>query len=129
MEQTKMKIRILICLTLVLLTATRCSDYLEHLPDQRAELNSPEKVAELLASAYPRANYITFLEALSDNSEDKALTTSDIINSEPWQFSDVQSRNEDTPDFYWQAAYAAIAASNHRWRRWLHGKRISSRKR
>jgi len=112
MERTKMKIRLLTGLTLVLLTATRCSDYLEHLPDQRAELNTPEKVAELLASAYPRANYITFLEALSDNAEDKALTTSELINSAPWQFNDVPSRNEDTPDFYWQAAYAAIAASN-----------------
>ena len=98
---------------LALLATTSCGDYLEHLPDQRTELDSPEKAAELLASAYPRANYITFLEALSDNSEDKALSSSDIINRSPWFFEDVQDRNEDTPDFYWYSSYTAIAASNH----------------
>jgi hypothetical protein len=98
---------------LALFVITGCGDYLEHLPDQRTELDSPEKAAALLASAYPRANYITFLEALSDNSEDKALTTTDIVNYAPWFFEDVADRNEDTPDFYWYSAYAAIAAANH----------------
>jgi starch-binding outer membrane protein, SusD/RagB family len=90
-----------------------CSDYLEQLPDQRTELNTPEKVSELVASAYPRANYITFLEAMTDNAEDKSITGIDIVNSEPWQFNDVPDRGEDTPDNYWHAAYAAIAAANH----------------
>ena len=89
-----------------------CSDFLEQLPDQRTELDSPEKVAELLSSAYPKANYITFIEAMSDNSADKGILQTEIINSEPWQFHDVPSRDFDTPDFYWQAAYAAIAAAN-----------------
>lgn len=97
----------------LLIVVSGCSDYLEQLPDQRTELNTPEKVAELLASAYPQANYITFLEAMSDNAEDKALTGSDIVNREPWFFNDVPDRNEDTPDFYWFAAYSAIAAANH----------------
>ncbi|MBT1695642.1 RagB/SusD family nutrient uptake outer membrane protein [Fulvivirgaceae bacterium PWU4] len=100
-------------ITFVLLTTAGCSDYLEHLPDQRAELNTPAKVAELTASAYPRANYITFLEAMSDNAEDKALSGSDIINRSPWFFEDVPDRNEDTPDFYWFSAYTAIASANH----------------
>ena len=97
----------------VLILATGCKDYLEQLPDQRTELNSPEKVAELVATAYPRANYITFLESMSDNAEDKALSSADLINREPWFFHDIPDRNEDTPDFYWFAAYTAIAAANH----------------
>jgi hypothetical protein len=97
----------------VLALMAGCSDYLEHLPDQRTELNTPEKVAELVATAYPRANYITFLEAMSDNAEDKALSGGELINREPWFFNDVPDRNEDTPDFYWFAAYTAIAAANH----------------
>lgn len=96
-----------------LLIATSCSDYLEQLPDQRTELNTPEKVAELVASAYPQANYITFLEAMTDNAEDKSITSTDIINSQPWYFQDVTDRDLDTPDHYWRAAYAAIAAANH----------------
>lgn len=97
---------------LVLLAASGCGDYLEHLPDQRTEIDSPEKAAELLASAYPQGNYITFLEALSDNSEDKAISSSDIVNRSPWFFEDVPDRNEDTPDFYWYASYTAIASAN-----------------
>jgi len=97
----------------VLLMATACSDYLEHTPDQRTELDTPEKVAELVASAYPKANYITFMEAMTDNAEDKNLNSSDLVNREPWFFNDVPDRGEDTPDFYWLAAYNAIASANH----------------
>ena len=61
-----------IYLSVVLLTAnTGCKKYLEHLPDNRTELNSPEKVAQLLGTAYPQANYMDFCESLSDNVADK----------------------------------------------------------
>jgi starch-binding outer membrane protein, SusD/RagB family len=99
-------------LVIVLISLTSCNDYLEHLPDQRTELNTPEKISELVASAYPQANYITFLEAMTDNAEDKGITETDIINREPWYFNDVPNRDVDTPDFYWHAAYEAIASAN-----------------
>jgi hypothetical protein len=97
----------------LLIVCAGCSDYLEQLPDQRTELNTPGKVAELVSSAYPQANYITFLEAMTDNAEDKNLTGADIQNREPWLYNVVPDRGEDTPDYYWYAAYAAIAAANH----------------
>ena len=97
----------------VIFFTSGCSDYLEQLPDQRTELNTPAKVAELVATAYPHANYITFLESMTDNAEDKSLTGIDVVNSEPWFFHDVPDRGEDTPDNYWRAAYAAIASANH----------------
>ncbi|WP_437918043.1 RagB/SusD family nutrient uptake outer membrane protein [Sphingobacterium sp. LRF_L2] len=91
-----------------------CEKYLETAPDMRAEIDSPEKVSELLTSAYPRASYIPFLESMSDNAGDKgAAAGSNIyINSDPWMFLDVRNRNVDSPDYYWYACYAAIAASN-----------------
>lgn len=91
-----------------------CAKYLETAPDMRAEVDSPEKVSELLTSAYPRASYIPFLEAMSDNAGDKgsAAGSNVYINSDPWMFLDVRNRNVDSPDFYWYACYAAIAASN-----------------
>lgn len=100
-------------ISMLVIGVSGCSDYLEHLPDQRTELNTPEKISEIVASAYPQANYITFLEAMSDNAEDKSITTSEIINVQPWYFQDVTDRDMDTPDFYWRAAYAAIASANH----------------
>lgn len=91
-----------------------CSKYLEQAPDQRAVLDSPEKVSELLTSAYPKASYYAFAEAMSDNSADKGpgqgITT--FINLDPWIFSDVRSRSQDTPDYFWYQSYAAIAAAN-----------------
>lgn len=107
-----MNVRIL--LLLVLVFASSCEKYLETAPDQRADVNTPEKVSELLASAYPQGNYITFLEAMSDNAADKgpAAGGGTFVNLDPWRFEDVRSQDMDSPDFYWYACYAAIAASN-----------------
>lgn len=104
----------LILLFILAGVASGCEKYLETAPDLRAEIDSPEKVAELLTSAYPRANYITFTEAMSDNAGDKgaAAGSSEYINSDPYMFLDVRDRNVDSPDFYWYACYAAVAASN-----------------
>ena len=63
--------KIFICFSVVLFTAnTGCKKYLEHLSDNRTELNSPEKVSQLLGTAYPQANYMAFCESLSDNVAD-----------------------------------------------------------
>ena len=103
-----------ILLLFAALTASSCKDYLEQAPDQRASLDSVEDVAELLTTAYPQANYITFTEAMSDNADDKggAAGGGEPVNRDPWYFEDVRGREEDTPDFYWNACYRAIAAAN-----------------
>lgn len=103
-------------ITLIALTlsASGCKKYLETTPDLRATLNTPAKVSELLTTAYPKASYITFCEAMSDNADDKgpAADLNSLENSDPWFFNDVRSREEDTPEFYWAACYKAIAAAN-----------------
>lgn len=103
-------------ITLIILVTcvSSCKKYLETTPDLRASLNTPAKVSELLATAYPHANYIPFTEGMSDNVDDKggAAGGGDIINRDPWLFQDVANRDEDTPDFYWYGCYTAIAAAN-----------------
>ncbi|RYE28898.1 MAG: RagB/SusD family nutrient uptake outer membrane protein [Sphingobacteriaceae bacterium] len=99
-------------LLMLLVVSSGCKKYLEHVPDQRASLNTVEKVAELLITAYPQASYITFTEAMTDNAGDKGITSTDVVNRDPWYFEDVRSRDEDSPDYYWNACYTAIAASN-----------------
>ncbi|MBC9934748.1 RagB/SusD family nutrient uptake outer membrane protein [Chitinophaga qingshengii] len=96
----------------IITVAPGCKKYLEQLPDQRTEVNSPAKVAELLTSAYPRANYIPFLEAMSDNANDKGTNNNSRYNRQPWFWEVSSDRDQDTPDYYWQKAYAAIAAAN-----------------
>ena len=90
-----------------------CKKYLEQAPDERTRLNSVEKVSELLVTAYPQANYMTFTEAMSDNAADKGISDEEPINRDPWFFEDVRNRDEHSPDFYWNACYKAIAAANH----------------
>lgn len=92
-----------------------CTKFLETPPDLRTELDSPTKIAELLTSAYPQGNYIPFMEAASDNAGDKGMarSTGDPLNQNPWKFQDVEAREQDSPTFYWYAAYKAISTANH----------------
>ena len=92
-----------------------CEDYLEQPVDQRTQLNTVEKVSELLTTAYPQADYVTFTEALSDLSRDKGSNGVIIAeeNENPYLFKDVDSRDQGSPNLYWNAAYAAIASANH----------------
>lgn len=99
-----------------LLAAGGCQDdYLEQAVDQRTQLDTVEKVSELLVTAYPQADYATFTEAISDLADDKGPNQVDVdeINQDPFFFRDVENKEEGTPDFYWNACYAAIAAANH----------------
>lgn len=102
-------------LIITMLFSAGCRKYLEQAPDQRTQLNSVEKVAELLATAYPQADYATFTEAASDNAADKgngASMISEPVNTNPFYFRDVTERDQGTPINYWNSAYRAIAAAN-----------------
>ncbi len=91
-----------------------CNDFLDRLPDDRADLNSLEKVTSLLVSAYPvfSPNYI--MEFSSDN----VMSNGNTYSCEPdqddlyrWQDVDVVSGN-DTPKSVWNGHYNAIATAN-----------------
>lgn len=96
----------------LLLMTTGCKKFLEQPPDNRAVLNSPEKVSQLLGTAYPQANYMAFCESISDNVADKGIGGLDRTIIDPFYFKDVSDNQEDSPEFYWNACYKAIAAAN-----------------
>jgi hypothetical protein len=110
-----MKKTILYTCLVTLVAATGCEDYLDQAVDQRTQLNTVEKVSELLTTAYPQADYATFTEAMSDLALDKGTgsVVVDEINQNPYFYQDVQDKNQGSPDYYWNACYAAIAAANH----------------
>jgi hypothetical protein len=89
-----------------------CKKFLDTLPDNRTTLNTPGKVAEMLVSAYPRASYIAFCEAMSDNADDKGSANSEVYNAIPYVWGDSPVKDQDTPDFYWNGTYNAIASAN-----------------
>ncbi|HEX6430747.1 MAG TPA: RagB/SusD family nutrient uptake outer membrane protein, partial [Niastella sp.] len=100
-----------IYILLILLTIS-CKKFLEQSPDNRAVLNSPEKVSQLLGTAYPQANYMAFCESISDNVADKGIGGLDRTILDPFYFKDVSDNQEDSPEFYWNACYKAIATAN-----------------
>ncbi len=97
-----------------LATLVSCNDFLDRLPDDRAELNSFEKVTSFLVSAYPTYSPNYIMEYSSDN----VTITKNSYACEPdqddlyrWQDVDVVSGN-DTPKSVWNAHYEAIATAN-----------------
>lgn len=103
----------------IALGATGCSKFLDKEPDNRAQLNSPQKVSQLLATAYPQANYQLMAELSSDNSGDLVTNSLDVpdwvkLNEDIYFYRDNKGSgtNEDTPEGYWFGCYKAIAAAN-----------------
>ena len=93
-------------------TATSCKKFLEKNPDNRASLESPEQVSQLLGTAYPQSNYMAFCESISDNVSDKGTGGLDLTVLQPFFFKDVTETEQDSPEGYWDACYTAISAAN-----------------
>jgi len=109
------KAGVLMCTGMMLLTA--CNKYLEVDPDNRTTLDTPDKVAQMLTSAYPASDYICFSESMSDNAGDRGHSGDQysgdlLVNINAYKFIDYASTNPGSPDVYWQGCYQAIAAAN-----------------
>lgn len=105
-----MKKRFLIIFTLVSFFA--CDSYLDEVPDNRQDVKTLEDISELLVSAYSQATY-NFVEGKSDNA------TYIIQNTQyPWMTENytyvpvVSSEQQDTPTYFWDNTYNAIAHAN-----------------
>ena len=57
-------------LALAAIAFASCDDFLDKVPDNRAELDSEEKIKGLLVSAYPVTECIVLNELMSDNIND-----------------------------------------------------------
>jgi hypothetical protein len=98
---------------LVVLSLTSCDDFLSETPDNRTQLDSPEKISEILVEAYPQANYMLFAETMTDNVFDSGdLTLSNVQNSLDYNWEMQIETQQDTPSDYWDACYRAIAHAN-----------------
>lgn len=100
----------------VMLAATMgsCSKMLDKAPDNRTEISTVEKVAQLLGTAYPTYDYLTFTEKASDNSEDKGPGVGELDeqHSRYYTWQDVAGAPTNSAAQYWNGCYEAIAAAN-----------------
>lgn len=61
------KVYYTICMLAALCVTTSCDDFLDKMPDKRAEINSSQKISELLVSAYPNVDPMMIYEHRTDN--------------------------------------------------------------
>jgi hypothetical protein len=98
---------------LVVLGISSCDDFLSEVPDNRTQLDSPEKIAEILVRAYPEANYMEFAETMTDNVFDSGdLTLTRNRNTQNYNWEVLDEVNRDTPSYYWDACYRSISHAN-----------------
>ncbi|NDV77673.1 RagB/SusD family nutrient uptake outer membrane protein [Dysgonomonas sp. 511] len=99
-----------------LLGASSCDSYLDTMPDNRTELDTPDKIKALLVSAYSTTLPGTMIaEQASDNVDDNGTRwnsywTRDQEEYYSWQ--DVTETSNDSPYFIWNSHYRAIASAN-----------------
>ena len=111
---------------------TACTDsFLDHDPDERTEIDTPDKAIKLLTACYPDANYGWVCEMTSDNimdlntdhlpasTQSKQETTRYNLSSygrqddELYRFEPVKSStSSDTPAAVWNSDYQTINTIN-----------------
>src|SRR4051794_37716232 len=98
--------------SLLLMLFAGCNKYLDKEPDNRAKLNSAEKISQLLGTAYPQGNYQPIAETMSDNVTDIGNGQTDNTIHDLYFYIDTKENQQDSPEYYWYSCYAAIAAAN-----------------
>ncbi|MBR6287295.1 MAG: RagB/SusD family nutrient uptake outer membrane protein [Bacteroidaceae bacterium] len=94
---------------------TGCGDeFLDKMPDRRAEVDSELKVEKLLVSAYSDRGYQMLAEFMSDNVDDYSESNPNTTRflEEVYFWKDVTETNNESPENFWQLTYRNIATAN-----------------
>lgn len=105
---------ILISAGIIATSFSSCKKYLDELPDNRAELNTTDKIGKMLVGAYPENAYVLVSELSSDNVDDVGpvyLNYSRFIE-QVYKWQDITETTNDGIDRVWGACYSAIASAN-----------------
>lgn len=109
-------------LALLAAMSIQSCDQLDEVPDNRTEIDDPDKVALLLTTAYPKSTPALVCELSADNYVDDNIVVAATNNSayepfhdELYQWKDVTNYaigQSDTPYQVWEEYYAGIAGCN-----------------
>lgn len=103
-----------IYLLLVLCTLVSCDKFLDKVPDQRTEIDSNQKISELLVSAYPNVDPMMIYEHRTDNVMDNGRRFGEPARmiTENYNWEDISETDWDAPEALWNSCYRAVAAAN-----------------
>ncbi len=111
-----MKAKYILVASAFLLSLASCNKFLDTMPDNRAEVDSAEKVKAILVSAYATRLQLVFAEYYSDNADDNAKVVSNATPGryyeQIWSWTDITETANDSPDNVWSSNWGAIAAAN-----------------
>jgi tetratricopeptide (TPR) repeat protein len=98
------------------LCGVSCNEFLDELPDNRTELDTKNKIAQLLTSAYSGSLFVYTTEMMSDNFDDfgKTYSSQGRIQEQLFHWEDVtdDSGSNESPKQMWRGYYSAIAHAN-----------------
>ena len=103
-----------LALTLSALAFASCNDFLDTMPDNRAQVDTEQKVQSILVSAYIDHEPIMVAEIISDNVDDFGENNP---NTDRW-FDDTFAWKDETEDSneslnsFWESAFVSIASAN-----------------
>ena len=110
-----------LCL-LCIVTICSCKD-LDEAPDNRTEIDNPDKVSKLLTSAYPVSVPAVVCELSGDNLVDNNVCVPATHNDpyakfheQAYEWEDIDNYStgeDDTPYTIWESYYQGIAVANH----------------
>lgn len=107
------KINLLLAAASSMLFLASCDSYLDKLPDDRAELNTIEKVQNLLSTAYPDHSPDFGLEMSSDNVTDNGRAfVAQPSQERYYRWETVETTDNDDPRSIWSSTYTAIGTAN-----------------
>lgn len=96
-----------------LLSLSSCDDYLDKLPDDRAEVNSLEKAKQFLVSAYPSHSPNFIFEMSGDNKTDNGVLYVGQPNQlQAYHWQSIETEGNDDPKSIWNSNYEACAVAN-----------------
>lgn len=97
-----------------LLLPISCDDFLDKLPDNRTDIDTQEKIAKILVSAYATSAPVVMHELMSDNVSDagSSISVGMDVFSESYLFRDITSQSQDSPYAVWENNYSAISSAN-----------------
>ena len=91
-----------------------CNDFLDKMPDNRTEVDSQDKVASILGSAYSNTDFQLLTEYMSDNVDDYGASNPyyDKFIEQVYKWENVTEDNNESPQNIWESNYNAIASAN-----------------
>ncbi|MBQ4821823.1 RagB/SusD family nutrient uptake outer membrane protein [Aquimarina sp. MMG016] len=117
------KLKIFAPLLSLALAFTACDNYLDESPDDRLELDTLEKAAKVVADSYSQASYAftdiyTDLAGPTGNPDGNGIVQTAggnfirIQDQQVYTWDEVDAIFQDTPTFFWDQSYEAIAHAN-----------------